>query len=393
MKWSFKIGRIARIDVRVHATFFLLVAWVAWRSYAQGGTVHAALTGLLFVGLLFAIVVLHELGHALAARRFGISTRDITLLPIGGVARLEGMPERPRDELVVALAGPAVNVALAAILAAVAVVLGVSVAPGAATDHPLALLVWINVALAVFNMLPAFPMDGGRALRALLAMRLSPVRATEIAARLGQGLALVLGLAGLFGNPLLILIAAFVWLGARGETVAAQIKDALRGVSVGAAAIREFRALGPDDPIGWAVEHALRSLQRDFPVLEAGRIVGLLSHRDLLRGLTELGPDTTVAQAMDPSPTTLPAEADLDRGLGLLQQSPGRCVLIVDAEGSLFGMLTIEAIGELVAIREAVREHLRVRDGLGPAVSRRPLPPSPASGGSIGLTEPTSGVR
>src|SRR5688500_13917046 len=232
MKWSWRIGRVFGVDLFVHATFLLLLAWVAWWFYAKRGLVGDAVSGIVFIVLLFSIVVLHELGHVLTARRYGIQTRDITLLPIGGVARLERMPSEPYQELLVALAGPAVNVVLAVILGAA--VIGIhgpaALAPAAAGEifsvegSMLAKLAWGNVSLAVFNMIPAFPMDGGRVLRAFLAMNMNYVRATNIAASIGQFLALLLGFAGLFNNPLLIFIALFVWMGAAQESATVQME-------------------------------------------------------------------------------------------------------------------------------------------------------------------------
>lgn len=228
MKWSWRIGRLSGIDLYVHATFVLLLAWVAVREWAFGAVAIAA--ALVYIVALFAIVVLHELGHALTARRYGIRTRDIILLPIGGVARLERMPRDPRQELLVALAGPAVNVAIAIVLYALVRLTGT--APSAdlyavdilASTRDFAYqLVFVNIMLAVFNLIPAFPMDGGRVLRALLAMRMSSyVRATAIAARVGRVLAVVLGFVGVyeFQNPFWVLIALFVWMGAGSEAAA-----------------------------------------------------------------------------------------------------------------------------------------------------------------------------
>src|ERR1051326_3929441 len=191
MKWSWRIARIAGIDLYVHVTFLILAGWVAISHYLARQSAADAFTGVAFIFSLFGIVVLHELGHTLTARRFGIPTRDITLLPIGGVARLDRMPQDPKQELLVALAGPAVNVALA-ILFFCLIAMGGNLSHW--TNLPffgasfLVNLMWANIILAGFNLLPAFPMDGGRVLRAVLATRIGYVRATRIAARVGQAM-------------------------------------------------------------------------------------------------------------------------------------------------------------------------------------------------------------
>jgi len=217
MKWSWKLGEIAGIGIYVHATFLILLVWVALSHYLAGQSIAMMLNGIVFLLALFGIVVLHELGHALTAKRFGIPTRNITLLPIGAVARLERMPDDPKQELWVALAGPAVNVVLAAVLYIV-LRLTSGVAPlnqfNVVGGQFLSKLMWVNVSLALFNMLPAFPMDGGRMLRALLAMRLDYVRATQIAANIGQGMAFLFGVIGLFYNPFLVLESVFARLNA-----------------------------------------------------------------------------------------------------------------------------------------------------------------------------------
>ena len=309
MRWSWRIGRIAGIGVYVHATFLLLLAWVVLIGYRAGGTIASALPGLALILTVFGIVVLHELGHALAARRYGIATRDITLLPIGGVARLERMPRDPRQELVVALAGPAVNVALAlALLVPLFLLEGRDAAlravlpTGRMLDGSLlATLVGMNVWLALFNLLPAFPMDGGRVLRAVLAMRSGDhARATATAARVGRLFALVFGLGGLFvwDNPFLVFIAVFVWLGAAGEAAAERTATTLEGITLAQVMVTDVRTLAPGDPLARGVELTLAGFQQDFPVLEQGALVGLLTRQDLLRGLQQHGPQATVDAAM-----------------------------------------------------------------------------------------------
>jgi Zn-dependent protease/CBS domain-containing protein len=372
MKWAWKIARIAGIDVRVHVTFFALLAWIAWVSYAATGTVAGAIDGVVLIGLVFGIVVLHELGHALMARRFGIKTRDITLLPIGGVAALERMPDDPREELLVALAGPAVNFALAGALAGVAAALGHALIPDPTTDPSsiplLVRLVWINLVIGLFNLLPAFPMDGGRALRALLALRLSDIRATRIAAGLGQAMALGFGIIGLFFNPVLVFIALFLWMGASGEARVAEAKYVAHGLPVAAAMVREFEAVSPELPVAVPVRRLLETFQHDFPVVGGdGQVVGML-HRDaMLRALATEGPEVTVGAVMKPDPKRLHPNDDLDAAF-VQVMTAGEALPVVDDQGRLVGMLTSDSIGELLLVREA----LQVRQAAGGRRSQLP---------------------
>jgi Zn-dependent protease len=226
MSWSFKFARVAGIDLKIHFTFLLFLVWIGFTYFSIGGAA-AARQGILFILLLFGCVLLHELGHALTAKAFGIRTTDITLLPIGGVARLEHIPDEPKQELLIAIAGPLVNVVIAALLI---FYLGHRAAMSDFGDlntprvAMLSKLASVNIGLVLFNLIPAFPMDGGRILRALLAMRLNYLRATEIAARIGQGLAIVFGIIGFFYNSFLIFIAFFVYMGAQQEAAMARAR-------------------------------------------------------------------------------------------------------------------------------------------------------------------------
>ncbi|HEU5262913.1 MAG TPA: site-2 protease family protein [Gemmatimonadales bacterium] len=357
MKWSWRVGRIAGIDLYVHVTFLILVGWVALSHYLARRSGADALMGVGFILSLFAIVVLHELGHALTARRFGISTRDITLLPIGGVARLERMPEDPRQELLVALAGPAVNVGLAAILFLV-LELGAGLAPfgevmrvgGRFLDQ----LLWVNVSLAAFNLLPAFPMDGGRVLRALLAMRMEHVRATQIAAGIGQAMAVLFGFVGLFTNPFLVFIALFIWLGAAGEASMVQMRSALGGIPVQKAMITDFRALAPQDPLARAVDHVLAGFQQDFPVVEQGRVAGVLTRADLLSALARRGQEARVGEVMRRDIETAEPLEMLEGVLSRLQRRDCHTLPVVH-NGQLVGLVTTDNLGELLMVEEALR--------------------------------------
>ena len=233
MRWSLKIAKLAGIDIFIHFTFFILVTWVAFFQWKLNGSIGAAFSGVVFILAVFACVVLHELGHALAARKYGIRTQDIILLPIGGVARLEKMPNQPIQELWVALAGPAVNVVIVALLAVYLWITNTLTPDNQLTMTTAAFverIMGVNIFLILFNMIPAFPMDGGRVFRALLATRLAYVRATQISANLGQAIALLFGIVGLFYNPILLFIAFFVWMGAAQETRMVRMKSVLNRI-------------------------------------------------------------------------------------------------------------------------------------------------------------------
>jgi Zn-dependent protease/predicted transcriptional regulator len=358
VKWSWKLARVAGIDIYVHATFLLLLAWIALGAYQQGGA-PAAINGVLFILAVFASVVLHEYGHALTARRFGVNTKDIILLPIGGVARLERMPDDPKQELLIAIAGPIVTIVLA-----VALYLALVVTHGPtrlnqilAINAPfLAQLMRINVWLAAFNLLPAFPMDGGRVLRAALAMRTDYVRATELAARIGKGFALLFGIVGLFvtGNPFLVLIALFVWLGAAGEATLAQTRTAFSGVPVERVMIRDVRLLSPNDTLATAVDHVLAGFQQDFPVVDDGTVVGVLTRADLLTALASHGRDARVGDVMQRRFVTAEPSDALDEAFNRLQGCKCHTLPVVRGR-ELVGVLTMENVAEFLMIESALR--------------------------------------
>jgi Zn-dependent protease/predicted transcriptional regulator len=355
MKWQWKLGRYADIDVYIHATFVLILAFVAWQHWALGPS--GVIEGLLFVLALFTCVVLHEYGHALTARRFGIKTRDITLYPIGGIARLERMPEKPLQELWVALAGPSVNVVIAAVLF-LWLLFSQTIKPIAeltvATGPFLERLLLANVFLAAFNLIPAFPMDGGRVLRAVLAMRLEYTRATSIAAAIGQGLALLFGLAGLFGNPMLLFIAFIVWMGASQEASMVQMKSALAGIPVSHAMLTDFKVLAPSEPLSSAVELILRGSQQDFPVVAGGGLVGLLTRTDLLEALAQKPATTEVSAAMLREFPVVEEGEMLETLFTRLQECQCRTVPVLRG-GSLIGLVTSDNIGEFMMVQAALQ--------------------------------------
>lgn len=364
MTWSFPIGTVKGTVIRVHLTFFLLLAWIGAVHYAQGGW-DAAVQGVVFICLLFVCVLLHEFGHVFAARRYGVHTPDITLLPIGGVARLERIPEQPSQELVVALAGPAVNVVIAAVL--FLILGGLPGAEGMEVQNPgvdiLTRLAVANVFLVVFNLIPAFPMDGGRVLRAFLAHRMGYVRGTQRAASVGQVVAFLLGLLGLLGgNPLLIFIAFFVWLGAASEAHAVQMREASRGLRVAEAMITTFESLPPSARVEDAAELLIRTTQHEFPVVDgAGRMRGVLTRDDMIRALREQGPDAPVLEAMRRDIPLVHRGVCLQDAMRRMQEESLPALGVVDGDGRLVGLLTPENLGEMMMVVSS----LHGRDGRG----------------------------
>jgi Zn-dependent protease/CBS domain-containing protein len=354
---SWRIGTLLGIPVRVHASFWLLLAWIALSHVLQGHGLRTIASGLLLILCVFACVVLHELSHALVARRYGIRTRDILLLPIGGVAHLETMPEKPSRELLVAIAGPVMSLAIASGLFGILALLqgptgleGLQIVGGPFLTK----LMWFNVMLAGFNLLPAFPMDGGRILRASLALRMDRSRATEVAARVGQGIALLLGLWGLFFNPFLMLIAAFIWMGAKGEASLVQVKSALGGMAVSQAMITEFRVLGPLDTLSRAVELTLSGFQQDFPVMEGNQLVGIVTHAHVLAGLAAHGPSGAVKLVMEEKVDTAHPDELLQSAFERLQSRGGRAMVVV-RDGQVVGLITPQNVGEMLTMDKALR--------------------------------------
>ncbi|MDQ0346416.1 MULTISPECIES: site-2 protease family protein [Ancylobacter] len=356
MPWSLTVGYVYGTAVRIHVTFLLFLAWI-WVAYYQRGGAGAAWEGVAFVALLFLCVLLHEFGHIFAARRYGVKTPEVTLWPFGGIARLERIPEKPSEELVVALAGPAVNVVIAAVLL---VFLGgnVGVEHIEAIENPqvslLAKLAAANIFLVVFNLIPAFPMDGGRVLRALLAMKMSHAQATQMAASIGQGLAIGLGVLGIFGNPMLIIIAVFVFLAASGEAGQVQMKQAAQGLLVEDAMITQFETLGPTASVGDAAEALIRTTQKDFPIVDgAEHLRGVLTRDAMIAALQAQGPGASVLEAMQADVPTVGTRTPLDRALALITQRGAPVVGVLDGAGRLVGLLSPENVGEMMMLRAA----------------------------------------
>lgn len=373
MSWSLTIGRIAGTAVRIHVTFALLLAWIAWSAWRSGGA-EAAWGGVAFILLLFACVLAHEFGHILMARRYGIETPDVTLLPIGGVAALERMPDQPRQQLAVALAGPAVNVVIAGVLflylALSAQPERVSAGLARVQDSELGLMARLagaNLFLVLFNLIPAFPMDGGRVLNALLAMRMDKGRATRISAMVGQGFAFVFGFAGLvFGNPLLVLIAIFVFMAAAAEAQSSGLEDVTQRLLVADAMETRFATVPIEANLAEAVDILLATPQHDFPVVDAfGKSVGLLTRDGLIGALREAGPMASVSMAiLTPAPSVRRRDR-LDLALREMNKAGAPAMGVVDEEGVVVGLLTLQNVAEMMMIRAARPEWSFRRAGAG----------------------------
>lgn len=350
--------KVRGIQIRMHITFPLILVWGAIQFGQQGGGVAGALFGVLVTLVLFAIVVLHELGHSVAAQYYGVSVRQIVLLPIGGVAQLGRIPERPSQEFVIAIAGPLVNFVLAGVLGLVAWVGGLDAdivigrlfmpQPGRTDlEAAFASLINVNLALGVFNLLPAFPMDGGRVLRALLATRVSYPRATALAVTIGQGLAWLMGLWGFLGGGFfLILVAIFIYIGAGQEGRMVQVRSVLRGLTVGQAYSRQVEWLKPQSTLREAIAITLNSFQSDFPVCEGGRLVGVLTHTQLVDALNQARPDDPVTNFMrtDVQPVS-PSDSLFEAQTRLTEQRVD-ALPVVEA-GEFVGLVTSRDVNEV----------------------------------------------
>jgi Zn-dependent protease/CBS domain-containing protein len=353
MSWSLPIVRIAGIQLRIHITFLLLIGWIALGSASA----------VVFVLLLFLCVVLHEFGHALAAKGYGINTPDITLLPIGGVARLERIPEEPKQELVIAAAGPAVTAIIAlSLFVVIAARGGTELGASLQSGDLVVNLFKLNVWLLLFNLIPAFPMDGGRVLRALLATRLSYARATQVAATVGQAFAFFFGIIGLFGvpgifnpNPFLIFIAFFVYIGASQEAALAQMRDVSRRFPVSSAMVREFRSLPESATLEEAVDALLATSQHDFPVLdEAGNVAGILTRHDLIAALRKNDPAIRVGDVMRRDIPTVTTGTRFEEAFRIMQECNCPAVPVLDSMKRLVGLLTPENVSELMMVQSAL---------------------------------------
>ncbi len=375
MKRSLKIGSVYGIGIFLHWTFLLLIAAIFAYYYVQSQSLGAAVSGMGLILAVFLCVILHELGHALTARRFGVPTRSITLYPIGGLARLERIPSEPMKEFWIAIGGPAVNIVITAVLALLLLATGGTFAPDALQSpgqHLIASLMWINAVLAGFNLLPAFPMDGGRVLRALLALRQDYAQATQTAANVGQAMAILFGLIGIMWfNPILLFIALFVYVGAQQESQQAMYRTFTEGTPVRQAMVTRFVTLAVDDTLDDAADELLAGMDHDFPVVENGQIVGILRRKQLIQSLSDHDRDTPVAEVADRDFFTTEPGAPLDEVFQQMSAESRSTVPVVDGN-QLVGLLTLENVGELIMVSSAMET--RARTGLrSDSLSETPL--------------------
>lgn len=373
MNWSFRVLDVAGIPVRIHGTFFLILILGAYQWGSMTGTLMGAVFGIVLMALLFVCVTLHELGHSLVAKVFGIPVRQIVLLPLGGIAQITKNPEKPLHELLIAVAGPLVNVVIAILLLAA---LGFSAAPQMLTGHGMlpgevsnapsltTLLSWLlmaNVSLALFNLIPAFPLDGGRVFRALMAMFIGYPRATRLASASGQFIAIILGIYAVLNSQfLLALVAVFIFFGAGQETAAVEAKTVLNTLRVGDAYNKHALALVVGDRVSRAVDYILTSYQPDFAVLQGSNLIGIVTRDDVLRALATHTGDTFVTEIMVREFLKMEASKSLDETRRAMAERGTRIAAVYDGTNYL-GLISMEDIVEAFTVQSFVERQKQVR--------------------------------
>lgn len=357
MKGSFKLGNIVGIGIFIHWTFSLLIAYIIFSNYRAGYTTEQIVWSVIFILSIFITVFLHELGHALAAKKFNIKTKDITILPIGGLARLDRIPEKPSEELVVAIAGPLVNIVLAVITGLFITVpnlkeLTVQLEGGVNQSNFFLNFFIVNIWLSIFNLIPAFPMDGGRVLRALLAMTFERHIATNIAARIGQILAVGFVILGFYSNPFLIFIGIFIILGAQAEAQYTQTKSTLAGYKVKDVLMRDYKVIDKDETIKKAVQILLNGQSKNFLITENSLPIGTLSRDEIIKALSEKGESEIIENVMSKDLIFLNANTPLEEAYqkGLANHTS---LMLVMENNQLIGTLDTENILEFIMIKDA----------------------------------------
>mgnify|MGYP001627299229 CR=1 FL=1 len=343
----------------IHWTFSLLLLWIIISNVRAGVPTADVIWTVLFVLAIFFCVILHEFGHALAAQRYGIQTRDIILFPIGGVARLEKLPEDPKQELWVAIAGPLVNIVLFILLSIYLYASGFEMHEvedfGIRASTIVPYLASANLILAIFNLIPAFPMDGGRVLRAFLSIKLPRAKATQIAGNIGQFLAILFVFYGLFNNPIMVLIGLFIFLGAATEVSQTRNESLLKGFKVKDALMMKFQIIAFDAPLSKAVEKLLNSQSTHFVVVKDDVPVGTLSRNEIIKGLQEGGEHLLVDQVADLNPLRIETEQDMDDAWKKMLTNQKKVAFVIE-NGHFTGILDQENISEFMMVRSALEK-------------------------------------
>ncbi|MDP1825323.1 MAG: site-2 protease family protein [Archangium sp.] len=357
--WSFALGRVAGIQLQVHVTFAVLLAWIAIRTIQAGGGWSAAVSAVLLMVAVFFTVFLHELGHALVARRLGIRTLHIELTPMGGMAHLERVPEAPRHELFISLAGPVVSLAIALVLFVVLKVGDHLFDFEEIFDparHPLAAVMWLNLVLGLYNLLPIFPMDGGRVLRAALAFKLPYPEATRVAARVAQVGSIALAIVPGKFNLVFVLTAVWLWMSARHELRDVRERHTLRPFSVRDVMVDEPITLSTGDTLKHASSVFVSTFQSEFPVMQWDSVAGVLGFDDLLKGLEKHGEGATVREAMRRDHEGIEVDSKIEEALSKLNENSEESdsvLMVLDGE-KLVGVLPMSNLRELLKVQKAL---------------------------------------
>ncbi len=378
LKWSLYLGKLSGIRLYLHWTFLLLIGWILVGDLGNRGFPEGLMT-VVFILAAFFCVTLHEFGHALTARKYGIRTKNITLLPIGGLANMERMPKQPIREFNVAIAGPLVNVVIAAILYVFLWTTKSMPSPeelrniqGVTREFFLFHLFVVNALLALFNLIPAFPMDGGRIFRALLSFKVSRRRATQIASQVGQLLAILFVFVGLFNHFMLVFIGIFIFLGANAENIYESTSSILERYRVKDVLMHHYITLSPYERLEKAVDHLLDGQDTDFLVTEGHAVKGVLSRSDIFEGLGTFGKEGVVMKAMRTDFRSLTPEMDLHQVYQDMSRGSATVHPVFDEEERLIGILNKENIQELLMVREILDKEEKRQEGMGRLAEKKP---------------------
>lgn len=356
MRWAIRIGKIAGIDIYLHATFFLLLLLVAGQYWAQPNGWEHIIQAVVFTCLLFTIITFHEIVHALTARRFGIQTKDIVLLPIGGIARIMKMPNRPVQELLISITGPIFNIALAFLLFVIALLmrLDLQIRENWEASPLLIKLLYANLIIGIFNLIPAFPMDGGRVLRSILAFRTDYLRATEIATTVGQFIAFMFIAIGiLYQVIILVAIGIFVIIGAEYEYRVAKTTIPLSTTPIRYMMALHPQLLHPNEPLKQAIFYIMQGFQKDFPVVHGDEVVGVVTSDRIKRALMMWGEEIPIKEVMHTSFLVFSPDEEADKIFTKLSEASCKAAPIIEG-GKLVGFVTLDNLIEYLLLKEAV---------------------------------------